>query len=131
MTALANELAADPLGRGYAGMTDEEAAADLNTAYRTRALGTITAAEIWNAVDATEYAALDAAGKAQVDLISGMGDAVPIQAGLIKSTLFGIFNAQSTSRANLIALVAPPQTRAEELDLGIVKVGQVEEVRRG
>lgn len=34
MTALADELTNDPLTRGYAGMTDEAAAADLNTAYR-------------------------------------------------------------------------------------------------
>ena len=33
--ALATELANDPLGRGYASMTDQEAANDLNTAYRT------------------------------------------------------------------------------------------------
>jgi len=29
------ELTGDPLGRGYAGMSDSQAAADLNTAYRT------------------------------------------------------------------------------------------------
>ena len=33
---LATELSTDPLVRGYAGMTDVEAAADLNTTYRTR-----------------------------------------------------------------------------------------------
>ena len=33
---LATELSTDPLVRGYAGMTDVEAAADLNTVYRTR-----------------------------------------------------------------------------------------------
>jgi hypothetical protein len=33
---LSDELANDPLTRGYAGMTDVQAAADLNTVYRTR-----------------------------------------------------------------------------------------------
>ena len=33
---LSDELANDPLGRGYAGMTDAQAATDLNTVYRTR-----------------------------------------------------------------------------------------------
>ena len=28
------EIDADPLGRGYAGMTDQQVADDLNTAYR-------------------------------------------------------------------------------------------------
>jgi hypothetical protein len=30
------ELLSDPLGRGYSGMSDQEAADDLNTAYRSR-----------------------------------------------------------------------------------------------
>jgi len=32
--ALSQELTNDPLGRGYSGMTDQQAADDLNTAYR-------------------------------------------------------------------------------------------------
>ena len=32
---LANELNTDPLARGYAGMTDQQAADDINTEYRT------------------------------------------------------------------------------------------------
>ena len=35
MAVLANELTNDPLARGYASMTDAEAAARLNTANRT------------------------------------------------------------------------------------------------
>jgi hypothetical protein len=34
ITALNTELITDPLGRGYSGMTDEEATDDLNTEYR-------------------------------------------------------------------------------------------------
>ena len=34
-TALASEITVDPLGRGYAGMTDEQVATDINTANRS------------------------------------------------------------------------------------------------
>lgn len=36
MSVLSNEIANDPLARGYAGMTDVQVAADLNTAYRSK-----------------------------------------------------------------------------------------------
>lgn len=36
ISGLRNEIETDPLGRGYAGMTNEQIAADLNTTYRTR-----------------------------------------------------------------------------------------------
>lgn len=36
MTILSDELLNDPLGRGYAGMTDQQAADDLNTKYRDK-----------------------------------------------------------------------------------------------
>ena len=35
-TILENEISNDPLSRGYASMTDQEVADDLNTAYRTK-----------------------------------------------------------------------------------------------
>lgn len=34
--SLKSEITADPLGRGYAGMTDQQVADDLNSVYRTR-----------------------------------------------------------------------------------------------
>lgn len=39
LQVLKDELTADPLGRGYSGMTDAEAADDLNTAYRESTMG--------------------------------------------------------------------------------------------
>lgn len=129
ISALRAELTADPLGRNYSAMSDQAAADSLNVANRTASPETIAAAAIWNAIDPAEYAGLSAENKAQVDLISGMGDAVPIQSGLIKSTLFGLFNAQSATRASLIALAAPPISRAQELGLGFVLVGHVTEAR--
>ena len=47
-TDIKAELDTDPLGRGYAGMTDAQAAADMNTAYRNTTVA-ITVSEFENA----------------------------------------------------------------------------------
>lgn len=115
---LADELSNDPIARGYSGMTDQEAADDLNTVYRDDPSPpqTINGAQIWNAIDATEYDALSADDKALVDFFFPGGD-LPIQSGLIKTKLFGIFGGGTTTRANLIALAQPQITRAQELGI--------------
>ena len=58
---LIDELTNDPLGRGYSGMTDKQAAADLNTEYRTQDRARITGADLLNATVRSEYVALSAA----------------------------------------------------------------------
>jgi hypothetical protein len=60
---LRTELSDDPLTRGYASMTDEEAAIDLNTTYRERNKTSMTGSEVLNAVDATNWAGLTDAQK--------------------------------------------------------------------
>ena len=57
---LRTELNDDILGRGYSGMTDEAAANSLNdTIDRSLNRATMTASEVFNAVDAAEFAGLD------------------------------------------------------------------------
>ena len=55
---LKTELDTDSLVRGYAGMDDAAAAADLNTVQRERNLASLTASQVLNAVDKTEFNAL-------------------------------------------------------------------------
>ena len=50
---LRDELTTDPLARGYSGMSDKEAADDLNTEYRTTPKATITGDEAFTATDAS------------------------------------------------------------------------------
>ena len=69
------ELTDDPLGRGYSGMSDEEAAADLNTAYRSRNLAALTASGVLNAVDVAEYNALDSGQQTLLWRLLGIGEA--------------------------------------------------------
>ena len=52
---LKDELAGDPLARGYSGMSDAAAAIDLNTAYRTRGRASMSASEVYNAIDEADW----------------------------------------------------------------------------
>ncbi len=47
---LKTELTGDRLGRGYTGMTDQQAADDLNTKYRTRNRDVMTGDEVFQAL---------------------------------------------------------------------------------
>ena len=51
MTDLKTELTDDPLARGYSGMTDQQAADDLNTVYRTRNRTSMTGDEVFQALE--------------------------------------------------------------------------------
>jgi hypothetical protein len=55
---LAAELANDPLGRGYSTMTDQQAADDLNTAYRTRNVGSFSGDFMFQQTEPSEFTAL-------------------------------------------------------------------------
>lgn len=132
--ALKAELTGDPLSRGYLLMSAEEAADELNAIWadpdtRTASPETVTAAQIWNALDETEYEGLNQSGQSVVDYIGQLPGDIPIQGGLIKTKLFGLFGAGSTSRDNLLALARPPISRAVELFGQEVTPGDVEFAR--
>ena len=55
---LKQEIDNDPLGRGYAGMTDQQVAASLNASDRNVNKSLMEATEVLNAVDVTEWGAL-------------------------------------------------------------------------
>ncbi len=59
MADLKTELDTDPLTRGYSGMTDQAAANDLNTVYRTRNRTSMTGDELFQATIPSEFNSLD------------------------------------------------------------------------
>ncbi len=59
MAGIRDELLTDPLTRGYSGMTDQEAADDLNTSYRTRNRTSMSGDEVAQAAVPADYDALD------------------------------------------------------------------------
>lgn len=126
---LKDELTNDPLGRGYSGMTDEEAADDLNTIYatdpRTRSRVSMSATEVLNAVDPSEYNALISADKDRLWQLLGIGDLNPF--GVEATLMVNLFGAGSTTITTLKAARVESITRVQELP-GVrapVKVGHI------
>ena len=127
MDDLKTELSTDPLTRGYSGMDDVEAAADLNTTYRTRNRITMTGSEVINAIDKTEFNSKTDAEKRQVWDILHLGDVNPF--GIEADLFVDVFGSNSTTIANLQNARKQAVSRAEELSLPSVKAGQVQMAR--
>jgi len=115
MADLKTELTTDPLGRGYAGMTDQEAADDLNTTYRTRDRTSMTGREVGAAVVKAEYAALADAQKDRVLFLFGRDDLDPFK--FEADVMTDIFGGGSDTIAALAAARVEAISRALELGL--------------
>ncbi len=115
MADLKTELTDDPLARGYAGMTDSQAADDLNTSYRSRDRTTMTASEVVNAVDTADFLALSAAKQNKFWQLMGIGELNPF--GVEATLMIDIFGGGSTTITTLAALRVESITRAQELGL--------------
>lgn len=130
---LYNEITDDPAGLGYAGKTDAQIAALLNAETQEIARTTITAAELWENTDLTEYKALSAAERDAFWGLCGL-DSIDVAAGTnSRAALSQLFPAGSTTRENLVALLQTPvmMSRAAVLGLGRVKPGHVAKARGG
>jgi len=118
------EIDVDPLGRGYSGMTSAEIAADLNTEYRSRNVTVMSATEIFQNVDETEYAALTDTQRQAFWGMMGMGTLNPW--GQEAEIFIQLFGAGSATITALAAARVEPVSRAAELGLGPVTQGDVE-----
>ncbi len=132
---LADELVNDPLVRGYLGMTDEEAAADLNTSYRSRNRTSMSGDEIAQQADPTEFNALDdgsttntADVKSHWLALCGRETIDPFANANVQLVI-AIFGGGSTSVSNLNAARVESITRAVELGITFVKAGHVNVAR--
>jgi len=117
--SLKNELATDPLGRGYAGMDDGEAAEDLNLQYRTRIRQSMTASEVLNATNKSEFDGLSDSAKQIYWNLLHMGQLNP--AGIEAAIMVDIFGGGSTTIVMLQAARLTPVSRAQELGLPTLK----------
>lgn len=124
---LITELTADPLARGYSGMNDAEAAADLNAAYRPTNRTSMTGSEVLNATDKAEYAALPDADRTLYWNLLHLGQLNPF--GREAELLVDIFGTPSATITNLQNARASLVTRAQELGLGRVREGDVQRAR--
>ena len=129
MADLKDELVNDPLGRGYAGMTDQAAADDLNTAYRTQDRTSMTASEVANAIDVAEFISLTNSQAQEIWNWLHLGTLNPF--GIEATRFLAIFGGGSATIAALLAIRVESITRAQELP-GVrspVKVGHVQVAR--
>jgi len=127
LVTLASELSTDPLGRSYSSMSDAAAAADLNTAYRSANRSTMTASEVLNAFDYSEWSALTADQKQLVWNVLHLGELNPF--GVEATVLVAVFGAGSDTISALAAARVQSITRAAELGLGTVRAGDVQRAR--
>ena len=127
IAALSAELTADTLTRGYAGMSDVEAAADLNTEYRSQDKSSLTSSEVFNAIVIADYNALDAADQEKIKTVLSLGIVNPF--GKEATVFTNVFGGGSDTITALAAIRIKAISRATELDLGTVRAGDVQMAR--
>lgn len=128
LNALKTELATDPLGRGYAGMSDDAAAVSLNAINRSRNRPTVLGSEILNATDGTEFALLTDVNKSDWLALCGIEE-VNTGSGVAKQMEVDLFGPGTATRTALIAVRNENISRATELGLGSVRAGTVNQAR--
>lgn len=150
MTTLAEELATDPLGRGYAAMSDEAVAASLMEPNRPRArlvprgdmrqrfdnLADADGVPVWETIEAHkgDNDALGIACRAALRLRDAPGDyppidvAAPMFAAQLAALVAGGVLTQEQAEG-ITAMGVELVSRAEELGLGRVKPGYVAAAR--
>jgi hypothetical protein len=119
MRILEDEIAGDPLGRGYSGMTDAQLLDSLNTANRNRDRTEMTGREVKAQVNVTEYNALTDAKKQQMIELLKQEDLNLF--GLDKNILADIFGGGSTTGINLATARVESISRGVEIGWGMVK----------
>jgi hypothetical protein len=122
---LANEVATDPLVRGYAGMTDQQLIDSLNALDRIRELIVMSAGDIMEAIDGVEFTALSAALKARVDRVLGLGSEIIIGPGNAHNAVQEILAAFGGASATISSLEATRDvaiSRADEIGSAFVTI---------
>ena len=124
------ELTDDPEAIGYSGMTDAEAATSINTANREVTRETLPSADIYEAINVSEFQALSDAAKVYVRDVLALGDGVKVgAASKARTVLIGAFGGGSATITSLAAAITDTVSRATELGLGFVHPGDVENAR--
>lgn len=134
LAILRSELQNDPLGRGYAGMTPEQAAASLNTVNREvdrEVVGrnVIPSHRAIAALVAADYLALTDGQQRLFALLVSAGFIDVANTGM--RALFTALFPSGTTRDNLIDLLTVMVSRAEELGLPHIEPGHVEQALEG
>ena len=114
LQVLADELTTDPLTRGYAAMTDQQAADDLNTIYRTWNRINVPLTELVEGIVYAEYIALTDAQRQYIDLLI-RAEVTNVNSGNPRTGLLATFTAGTDTRSNLAGMATETISRAVEL----------------
>lgn len=130
LVALKAELTSDPAAIGYAAANgDHEAIAKfLNKPQRTIDAEVINGGVLVSCLDKVEFAALNAADKAYLNLFVTAGD-VPVTAN-VRQALRALFPAGSETRNRINSATRRSGSRAEELGFGRVTESNVADALR-
>ena len=118
--ALKSELQTDPTSLGYAAAiasgSDNILANLINAVSQSININraTVTNVEVFNAIDATDYAGLTSAKKSDLQLVL-TPDTVTVNNANVRTILASIFGAGSATRTALLALQTRKGSRAEQL----------------
>ena len=124
---LKTEITDDPLGRGYAGMTDAEIAISLNTANREVNKTLMTASEVLNAIDITEWNALTDAAQQKIWDVLHIGEINPFG---VEATIFiAVFGGGSDTITALAVARIIYISRVSELGLSGMAISDITKVR--
>lgn len=122
-----SELDADPLGRGYAGMTPAQAAASFNARNRQRNRAMVVGNEVFEATVAGEYGTLTDSQKQQWLTLCSFDQIDP--SGKAADLAVSIFGGGSDTIAALQAIRVETVTRGEELGLGMLDEADIRNAR--
>lgn len=126
---LKTEIDTDPLTRGYSGMTDQQVANSMNAKNRDNWVP-LSSAQIFEAINRTEFAALNTQNISRVDRILGLGSGIPTEPGSnARDELVAVFGAGSNTIIRLAALANQQRSRGEEIGWGEVRPGDVVQAR--
>lgn len=129
LPALKAELTDDPLARGYAGMSAQQAADSLNAANRSVGVDYAAGGDLWEAVVLTEYLLLVPEHKALLNSLIAAARLRIAAGSNTRAALLVMFGAGTATRANLAALAVRAASRAEELRLDPPTAGDVQRAR--
>lgn len=104
----------------YAGQTNAQIANLINTTLTAPqdVVSTLSASQIFEAIDGGEYAALTAVVQERVKLVLSLGDVIQIgPTSKARAMLLGAFGPGTATRASLTALVQRQKSRREILGL--------------
>ena len=122
------ELTSDPLSRGYAAMSDQEAAAAINANDREPERDNVTAGVLMSALVLTEYNALAAIERRYFDLLVSAGS-VELNP-TVRQQIRALFPAGSGTRAGIMKALRRVGSRADELGIGNVTPSDIADAKR-